>query len=1108
MPPLPFFPTAMHLTPNGKVIFYGGDPSGDPPGSPATSLVQWDPATGQTSNLAPPGYDLFCAGHSWLADGKLLLTGGHILNFVGLPNASLYDPFEDQWTPVSNMNAGRWYPTNTTLANGDVLVVSGQIDTSQGVDALPQVYQAASGTFRDLTNAQLAQDLYPRMHLAPNGQVFNSGPSGITRYLDTSGTGNWTFVANRAAGNRDYGSAVMYDTGKILFVGGGDPPTGAAEKIDLTAGSPTWTSAGSLAFPRRHLNATLLPDGKVLVTGGTSGPGFNDMTSPVYASEMWDPTTGNWTTLASQTVGRFYHSVALLLPDGRVMSAGGNGHPEVEVFSPPYLFAGPRPTLTNAPTSVSYGQSFTVQTPDAANIAKVTWIRLPAVTHAFDQNQRINRLTFTQASGALNVTAPSDPNVTPPGHYMLFILNGAGVPSVAKIVQIGGSGAPPPPPNGPTLSSLSPSSTAAGSAAFTLTVTGTNFVNGSTVLWNGSARTTTFVSSTQLSAAITAADVSAAGSATVTVTNPSGGGTSNALTFTISGGALQVFITQPTNGSTVSGTTWVVVWLDGTTGSSTVTATLDGRTAGTATDSSRPISFPIDTTVVADGTRTLTVSARDAAGHTGTGSISVVTNNGISGGGGPLTAGFSSPANGATVSGTVTVGMTASGGTAPYTYTLRLDASQLTSGASNTFSWNTTTASQGGHTLGLTVRDNTGATATASISVTVQNGPAPLAASFTAPANGATVSGTVNVAMAASGGTAPYTYTLTINGTQASSGAANTFSWNTTAVADGNYALALTVRDNAGRTATANISVTVQNRAAGTISVFITQPANGATVSGTAWVVIWIQNAAAGTKTFTLTAAGATVGTTNDTSNGPITMPWVTTSTPNGQTTVTASVRDAANNTGSGSITVNVQNAGGGGGGGSPLAAGFTAPANGATVSGTVNVGMTASGGTAPYTYTLTINGTQASSGGSNTYAWNTTAVANGNYALALTVRDSAGASATASVTVNVQNGGGGGGGGGGGTLSVALSQPSPGATVSGTVWVTIWVSGAAAGNIAFTMTANGSTVWNETNGDRPATLPWVTTNGTNGTKTLVVNARDSAGATGSASVTVTVANP
>jgi hypothetical protein len=378
----------------------------------------------------------------------------------------------------------------------------------------------------------------------------------------------------------------------------------------------------------------------------------------------------------------------------------------------------------------------------------------------------------------------------------------------------------------------------------------------------------------------------------------------------------------------------------------------------------------------------------------------------------------------------------------------------------------------------------------------------------------------------------------------------------------------------------------VQNASAGTLVVWITQPASGATVSGTVWVTLWVDNAAAGTKSYTLTAAGQPVVSGNDSSSGPVTLAWATTSTPNGPTTLTATVRDPANNTGSRSIPITVQNAGSsltagftapadgatvsgsvgvgmiasGGtapytytltidgaqvassasntytwntttysnaahtlgltvrdntgavatasrtvnvqnGGPAPLTAGFSAPADGATVSGSVSVGMTASGGTAPYTYTLAIDGTQVASSGTASYTWNTTTVADGNHTLGLTVRDNTGATATASRTVKVQNASAG-------TLSVAITTPSAGATVSGTVWVTIWVDGAAAGNSTYTMTVGGTTVWNESNGDRPATLPWVTTNGTNGTKTLVVNVRDSAGATGSASVTVTVANP
>jgi hypothetical protein len=427
--PLSHNSTALHLLPTGMVLFYGGATTG-----PDTRL--WDPATATTSLIPLPGFNVFCSGHAFLADGRLLIAGGHIENGVGLPYSSTYDAVSNVWAPVPNMNAGRWYPTATTLANGDVLVVSGEIDAAGGVNRLPEVFQAASGIWHGLTGAELGLDLYPWMHLAPNGKVFNSGPTQTTRYLDTSGTGTWTPLATRSR-YRSYGSSVMYDDGKVLVMGGGDPPTNSAEVIDLNAAIASWRLVGSMAIARRQLNATLLPDGKVLVTGGTSGPGFNNTSTPVFVTEMWDPATELWTTMASAQVSRLYHSAALLLPDGRVLSTGGDGITQVEVYSPPYLFTGARPTITSAPAAVSYGQTFFVETPDTASIAKVTWIRLPSVTHAFDQNQRINRLSFAAAPGGLNIVAPSDANLAPPGHYMLFLLDGNGAPSIARIVRIG-----------------------------------------------------------------------------------------------------------------------------------------------------------------------------------------------------------------------------------------------------------------------------------------------------------------------------------------------------------------------------------------------------------------------------------------------------------------------------------------------------------------------------------------------------------------------------------------------------------------------------------------------------------------------------------------------
>ncbi|MDQ3665648.1 MAG: fibronectin type III domain-containing protein, partial [Acidobacteriota bacterium] len=427
------------MLPTGKVIFWDSYQNADNP-------HLWDPTTDSITPATPAGYNIFCTGFSFLSDGRLLVTGGHVSDNAGLSYTSVYNPFTNTWTRLADMNAGRWYPTNTTLANGDALVVSGMVDTTVGMNLLPQVWQTATGSWRNLTNAQLQLPYYPYMFLAPNGKVFNAGPNQTTRYLSTSGSGAWTVVGNNNYGTRNWGSAVMYDDGKVLVVGGirGDfygtsdqSPTATAEQIDLNAASPSWQYVAPMTYPRKHHNATLLPDGKVLVTGGSSGDELTGgiSSNPALAAELWDPSNNSWTTLASNSIYRGYHATALLLPDGRILSAGGD-FASAELFSPPYLFKGARPTITSAATNVGYGQTFFVGTPDATSINKVTWIRLSSVTHTNNMDQRINRLSFSQAPGGLNVTAPSSMNLCPPGYYMLFILNGSGVPSVAKIVRI------------------------------------------------------------------------------------------------------------------------------------------------------------------------------------------------------------------------------------------------------------------------------------------------------------------------------------------------------------------------------------------------------------------------------------------------------------------------------------------------------------------------------------------------------------------------------------------------------------------------------------------------------------------------------------------------
>jgi hypothetical protein len=200
------------------------------------------------------------------------------------------------------------------------------------------------------------------------------------------------------------------------------------------------------------MNATLLADGSVLVTGGTSGPGFNDQAGAVHTAELWNPQTETWKTMAAESRNRIYHSTAVLLPSGRVLSSGSgegggvtlaNSELSAQVFNPPYLFnpdgsAAARPTITSAPAAISYGQSFAVETPNAGSISRGTLIRLSSVTHAFNQSQMIYHLSFgTAGPTTLTAVAPANPNLAPPGPYLLFLINGAGVPSIAKIVTVG-----------------------------------------------------------------------------------------------------------------------------------------------------------------------------------------------------------------------------------------------------------------------------------------------------------------------------------------------------------------------------------------------------------------------------------------------------------------------------------------------------------------------------------------------------------------------------------------------------------------------------------------------------------------------------------------------
>ena len=431
------------LLPDGQVLTFGRN--NDP------QLL--DPST-DVFTPVPSATHVFCGGHALLPDGRLLVTGGHIASDRGKRDANVFDPTAHTWTRVRDMARGRWYPTTTTLPNGEALVIGGADSNAKQV-SVAEVWQA-NGTWRRLTNASRTFPYYPRTFVAPDGRVFYAGIQRTSRYLSTSGTGRWTTgPTTKYEYEREYGSAVMYEAGRVMIAGGGGRyksrlPTATTEIINLNAATRSWQYTGKMANRRRQLNLTLAPTGEVIATGGSSGTGFNNEAMTVHAAEAWSPATGRWRTLAANPAIRLYHSTTLLLPDGRILSAGGGDadtlvhipdYPSGEYFLPPYLFRpdgerAARPTITAVPSVVRYGAQVPVLTPNGGSVRQARWIRLGSSTHAFDQNQRANTLAVAPMVGGVTVTTPASPNLAPPGHYMLFLIDHNGVPSVGKIVQV------------------------------------------------------------------------------------------------------------------------------------------------------------------------------------------------------------------------------------------------------------------------------------------------------------------------------------------------------------------------------------------------------------------------------------------------------------------------------------------------------------------------------------------------------------------------------------------------------------------------------------------------------------------------------------------------
>ena len=434
---------AIHATllPTGDVLAWDG------PNQKAAAFV-WRPSTNSFTSKNPPD-NIFCAGHCLLPDGRLLVVGGHIQNFVGIPDANIFDPATSRWTQVMSMVYGRWYPTAIALPDRRVLVVAGDDGCPDCVAAIPEIYDPALNAWSQLSGASNALPEYPHLFVLPDGRVLATGSFEAaipTQVLDINAQ-TWTVVDPIVV---DGHSSVMYSLNKFMKSGTSatsdspyNPSAATTYVLDMNQAQPTWRATAPMAYPRSYHNLTILPDGSVLATGGEKSTDPFDQTQAVFPAELWSPSTETWTTLAPLSVPRFYHSIALLLPDGRVLVVGGgrfggtavDDQLSAEIFSPPYLFKGSRPAITSAPNLVTYNSAFSVSTPDSARIASVSLLPLGSVTHHFNANQRYLSLPFQTIAGGLSIQAPANANIAPPGYYMLFLVDTNGVPSVAAILK-------------------------------------------------------------------------------------------------------------------------------------------------------------------------------------------------------------------------------------------------------------------------------------------------------------------------------------------------------------------------------------------------------------------------------------------------------------------------------------------------------------------------------------------------------------------------------------------------------------------------------------------------------------------------------------------------
>ncbi len=430
---------------DGRILFW------DRENNFTSSMQFYDIRTGGVGRTSLPAGSVFCAGQILLPNGKVMLVGGHLLqDDNGLVYTNIFDPISETWIRAGDMAQARWYPTLTELSDGRMVVMGGTISRVHQPIPLPPVYSNLAEVFSLTTNTWTALNsaprvvgTYPRNFLMPTGnRIAVITADGVTAILNVD-TQSWGPNFGTSAPGVPFGvggnpAATMYRPGKVIYTIGQNTSV-----IDLNQANPAWRSVQNMAFSRYDHSMISLPDGNVLVVGGSSD-GSDGHNTGTLVAEMWNPNTETWQSLASLDPNhpRMYHSVGFLLPDASVFVAGGGRATPLDYFSgqfyyPPYFYKGARPVISSlATSSVTRGGTLRINTPNAASVASVALIGLPAATHGMNVSQNYVPLTFTRGAGFLTAQVPAAPNTLPPTTYMVFIVNSVGVPSVAKFVQV------------------------------------------------------------------------------------------------------------------------------------------------------------------------------------------------------------------------------------------------------------------------------------------------------------------------------------------------------------------------------------------------------------------------------------------------------------------------------------------------------------------------------------------------------------------------------------------------------------------------------------------------------------------------------------------------